>query len=148
VICVHDLAWRFFPRSKSMRFRAYMNVRLPAALKRAARVVCVSQATAGELQVEYGEQFLGRMRVVHNGVDLDTFCPAPHGSEEREPYIAVVGNQDPRKNIATLLEAFPSFRARLRACRLVLVGPGLPSAPPPMAVDCLGYLQDSELVSL
>jgi len=148
VICVHDLAWRFYPRSKSMRFRAYMNARLPAALKRADRIVCVSQATANDVQAEYGDDLAGRIRVVHNGVDLDTFCPSPDGSEEGAPYIAVVGNQDPRKNIATLLEAFPSFRARLRACRLVMVGPGRPPAPPPAAVDCLGYLQDHELVSL
>jgi len=148
VICVHDLAWRFYPRSKSMRFRAYMNARLPAALKRAGRIVCVSQATADEVQTEYGDEFAERMRVVHNGVDLDTFYPSPDHSEEREPYIAVVGNQDPRKNIATLLEAFPAFRARLRACRLVMVGPGSPPTPPPPAVDCVGYLKDHELVSL
>jgi len=115
VICVHDLAWRFYPRTKSMRFRAYMNARLPAALKRADRIVCVSQATADDVQAEYGDGLEGRIRVVHNGVDLDTFCPAPEGVADGPPYIAVVGNQDPRKNIATLLEAFPSFRARLRA---------------------------------
>ena len=148
VICVHDLAWRFYPRSKSMRFRAYMNTRLPAALKRAGRVVCVSQATADEVQAEYGEDLAGRLRVVHNGVDLEKFCPGESPTEDQPPYIAVVGNQDPRKNIATLLEAFPSFRARLRACRLVMVGPGQPPAPPPAAVDCLGYLQDHELVTL
>lgn len=148
VICVHDLAWRFYPRSKSMRFRAYMNTRLPAALKRAARVICVSQSTADEVQAEFGDDFAGRLRVVHNGVDLERFCPAEKSIEERPPYIAVVGNQDPRKNIATLLEAFPSFRARLRACRLVMVGPGQSPAPPPAAVDCLGYLDDDALVAL
>jgi len=148
VICVHDLAWRFYPRSKSMRFRAYMNMRLPVALRRAGRIVCVSRATADEVQAEYGDDFAGRLRVVHNGVDLDKFCPAEMPSEPRSPYIAVVGNQDPRKNIATLLEAFPSFRARLRACRLVMVGPGQPSTPPPAAVDCRGYLDDDALVSL
>jgi len=148
VICVHDLAWRFYPRTKSMRFRAYMNARLPAALKRADRIVCVSQATADDVQAEYGDGLEGRIRVVHNGVDLDTFCPAPEGATDGPPYIAVVGNQDPRKNIATLLEAFPSFRARLRACRLVMVGPDQPATPPPAAVDCLGYLSDDALVAL
>ena len=61
-----------------------------------------------------------RIRVVHNGVDLDTFQPGPEAETGRGTYIAVVGNQDPRKNIATLLEAFPAFRARLRPCRPLL----------------------------
>ena len=148
VICVHDLAWRFHPRSKSLRFRAWMNARLPAALKRAARVVSVSEATASDVLKEYGDDLRSRLRVVHNGVDLDVFRPAAGADDDVAPFIAVVGNQDPRKNIATLLEAFPSFRARMRPCRLVMVGPGRPPRQKPPAVDFLGYLRDDELVTL
>ncbi|MHC4954022.1 MAG: glycosyltransferase family 4 protein [Planctomycetota bacterium] len=148
IVCIHDLAWRFHPRSKSLRFRTYMNARLPTALKRAERIVCVSQATSSDLQAEYGDNLGPRIRVVHNGVDLDRFRPGPTSETGRDAYIAVVGNQDPRKNIATLFEAFPSFRARLRPCRLVMVGPGPAPRSAPAAVDCLGYLDDPELVSL
>jgi len=148
VVCVHDLAWRFHPRSKSLQFRAWMNARLPAALKRASRIACVSHATATDLIAEYGTELASRVRVVHNGVDLSVFRPPESPATEPEHYIAVVGNQDPRKNIATLLEAFPAFRARMRPCRLVMAGPGRPPRTSPPAVDFVGYLSDEELVAL
>ncbi|MDH3592411.1 MAG: glycosyltransferase family 4 protein [Planctomycetota bacterium] len=148
VICVHDLAWRVLPQTKSLKLRTYMNSRLPAALKRAARIVCVSEATSADLQKHYEQAGPDRVRVVHNGVDLDVFRPVSGATDEASPYLAVVGNQDPRKNIDNLLEAFPIFRARMRPCRLVMVGPGEPPAVRPPAVDVLGYLDDEELASL
>jgi len=148
VICVHDLAWKILPRTKSRRFRTYMNGRLPGALKRAARIVCVSHATERDLLAHYPRRAQpGRLRVVHNGVDLDVFRPDPARRRDELPYLAVVGNQDPRKNIDTLMEAFPIFRARMRAFRLVMVGPGHPQQGRPPAVDVLGYLDEEELAS-
>jgi alpha-1,3-rhamnosyl/mannosyltransferase len=147
VICVHDLAWRLFPKTKSLLFRTYMNRRLPGALKRASRIVCVSESTRQDLLKCYPRTKRDNTRVVHNGVELDVFKPDPSDQGE-QPYVAVVGNQDPRKNISTLLEAFPRFRTRMRPCRLVMVGPGeTPRAKPP-AVDFLGYLSESALASL
>ncbi|HEX5137646.1 MAG TPA: glycosyltransferase, partial [Planctomycetota bacterium] len=149
VICIHDLAWRIMPRSKSFRFRAYMNGRLPSALKRAARVVCVSGQTRRDLLAHYGARITDdRIRVIPNGVDLSIFRPDAEDKPDDMPYLAVVGNQDPRKNIGTLLEAFPIFRARLRAFRLVMVGPGAPPASKPAAVDVLGYLDEHALASV
>jgi glycosyltransferase involved in cell wall biosynthesis len=149
VICIHDLAWRILPRSKSFRFRAYMNSRLPSALKRAGRVICVSNATKRDLLTHYGGRITeDRIRVVPNGVDLSVFRPDPAEKPDEMPYLAVVGNQDPRKNLGTLLEAFPIFRARLRAVRLVMVGPGGPPASKPAAVDVLGYVEESTLASV
>ena len=147
VICVHDLAWRLHPESKSTLFRLYMNKRLPAALRRAARIVCVSKATASDLHRHY-KVAKERVRVVSNGVDLDVFRPDPAAAGDGTDFIAVVGNQDRRKNIGTLLEAFPIFRTRMRPCRLVLVGPGAAPAPKRAAVDFLGYLSDDELAGL
>ena len=148
VICVHDLAWRLFPQTKSTLFRTYMNTRLPAALKRAGRIVCVSEATSEDLVLLYPKTDTSKVRVIHNGVDLEVFHPAEDGETVEQPFVAVVGNQDPRKNFDTLLEAFPRFRARLRPYRLVMVGPGKPPDAKPPAVDMVGYLQDEALASL
>ena len=148
VICVHDLAWRILPKTKSQRFRTYMNRRLPSALKRAAAIVSVSHATKRDLLEHYGKKAKPeRIHVVHNGVNLDVFKPEPAEATDDVPYLAVVGNQDPRKNIKTLLEAFPIFRARMRAFRLVMVGPGSAPQGRPPAVDVLGYLEDTDLAS-
>lgn len=147
LICVHDLAWRLHPSTKSGLFRAYMNARLPSALRRARRIVCVSNSTREDLLRVYPKTDASRVRVVHNGVDPSVFRP---GRDERAdpPFVVVVGNQDPRKNLGTMLDAFPRFRARLRQHRLVLVGPGNPPAPKPPAVDFIGYLAEPELASL
>lgn len=147
VICVHDLAWKILPKSKSLLFRTYMNRRLPAALKRAARVVCVSHATRNDLLHHYPRARPEVVQVVHNGVDLDLFRPDPSESGD-QPFVAVVGNQDPRKNVRTLLEAFPRFRARMRPCRLVMVGPGRRAGDKLPAVDFIGYLEEEALASL
>ena len=147
VICVHDLAWRILPRTKSFRFRTYMNRRLPSALRRAAHIICVSHATRKDLLAHYKRVPEDRVRVVHNGVDLDIFKPDPQAEPGDMPYLAVVGNQDPRKNISTLMEAFPIFRARMRAFRLVMAGPGTPPERRPPAVDVLGYLEEEALAS-
>ena len=147
VVCIHDLAWKILPKSKSLLLRTYMNRRLPAALKRAARVVCVSHATRDDLLRHYPRTNREIVRVVHNGVDLDLFHPDPSESGD-QPFVAVVGNQDPRKNIHTLLEAFPRFRARMRPCRLVMVGPGRRPDDKLPAVDFIGYLEENALASL
>jgi len=150
VICVHDLAWRLFPRTKSLLFRSYMNRRLPAALRRAARIVCVSHATASDLERHYPATTRDGVRVIHNGVDLDVFSPDPSPARDvDEVYVAVVGNQDPRKNVETLLDAFPLFHARMRPCRLVMAGPGHPPGKGKrVAFDFVGYLEPAELTAL
>ena len=68
-------------------------------------------------------------------------------------YLLAVGNQDPRKNIARLLEAHHRLRQHLPDIALVLVGPdtwgrhsALASAPPP-GVAALGYLSDADLAA-
>lgn len=147
VICIHDLAWRVLPKSKSLLFRTYMNRRLPAALRRAGRVVCVSEATRDDLLEHYPRTHRDNVRVVPNGVDLSVFKPE-EGEREENPFVVVVGNQDPRKNIQTLFEAFPRFRARMRPCRLVMVGPRRTEPVKRPAVDFLGYLSEAELASL
>ena len=75
VICVHDLAWRRYPESKSLQFRTYMNLRLPAALRRASRVVCVSEATRQELLGESWPIDAAKLRVDACVEDIDYRYP-------------------------------------------------------------------------
>ena len=110
-------------------------------------MVCVSHATRKDLLRHYPRTRPEVIEVIHNGVDLDLFRPDPSESGD-QPFVAVVGNQDPRKNIHTLLEAFPRFRARMRPCRLVMVGPGRRPGDKLPAVDFIGYLQEEALASL
>ena len=143
---IHDLAWRMLPASKSELFRSYINRRFPAVFERADRLVCVSQATRRDLLQQFGRDLEERVRVVPQGVDLERY--APDADADAAAFVAVVGSYDSRKQARTLLEAFPVFRARMRPCRLVVVGPEQREAPKPPAVDFLGHLDEDELASL
>ena len=103
VVCVHDLA---------PGFRAH----LAGRLAQADHVVCPSRATADAL----ARDFDIAARVVPHGVDAACFRP---GARRREdPYVAVVASAGTPRDVETVLEAFPAFRARLRPCRMVVVG--------------------------
>ncbi|MGH9398786.1 MAG: glycosyltransferase family 4 protein [Thermoanaerobaculia bacterium] len=80
--------------------------------RRAARFVCVSEATASELVRLYPDT-RGRLRVALNGVDPE-FCPG--GTEALRvsvrarfsagrPFLLFLGTLEPRKNIAALVTA-------------------------------------------
>ena len=89
-------------------------------MKRAARVIAVSDSTAHDLQELYGIP-PERLRVVPNGVYLDTRPPGP-----REPIVLSVGIREPRKRIGVLVEGHTRYFASAPAdpppCRLVVVG--------------------------
>ncbi len=148
IVCIHDFAFRLYPETKSTLFRTYMNARLPSALKRAQRIVCVSQATADDLVLLFPEVERERVRVVRPGVDPKLFRPDRRVARADPPFVAFVGNDDPRKNVRSLVDAFPVFRARLRPHQLVVVGPT--EAPPNHGREVVvkGYLSDPELVKL
>jgi glycosyltransferase involved in cell wall biosynthesis len=81
-------------------------------VERAARLLCVSEATARDLLRLYPEA-RERVRVVPNGVDAE-FAPATDEAALAEtrrrhaggrPYILYLGTLEPRKNVGVLVEA-------------------------------------------
>jgi glycosyltransferase involved in cell wall biosynthesis len=148
-VTVHDLALlrepRWFPRWS----RAYGTLAVPRVVRRAARVVCVSRATADDV-----ERLLGvpasRVRVVPNG--LDAVFREPLGAPPLPyPYLLFVGTPEPRKNLGGLLAAYRELRAGGLAEALVLVGGGgwggvrVPDAD---GVVRLGHVDDRTLRDL
>jgi glycosyltransferase involved in cell wall biosynthesis len=120
VVTIHDLTFFDHPewheRSKVRYFRAMIR----ASVRRAAVLVCVSQATADRLR----ERLAPRVPIVvaPHGIDADRFRPAGHpevdadadasllaGLGIRSPFVAFVGTVEPRKNIVGLLRAMESL---------------------------------------
>ncbi|MBL0351994.1 MAG: glycosyltransferase family 4 protein [Dechloromonas sp.] len=68
--------------------------------------------------------YQGVVAVVHNGVDIDLFCPYP-GAKPRDDNqrILFVGRLSPEKGVHTLLQAFADVVERFPRVRLDLVGP-------------------------
>jgi len=114
-------------------FRA-MARHILSGLRKAALVVCVSEATRLQL-VRHGLVDSSRARVIHNGVHPAYRPePDPHSDQqaarllgavrEREELLHV-GSTIPRKRIDLLLRIFAGCRARNKRLHLVRVGPPL-----------------------
>jgi glycosyltransferase involved in cell wall biosynthesis len=127
VVTVHDLAFLRRPDLVPARRRRYFGAMLRAAVRRAARVIAVSEWTKGDV-VELLGVAPERVAVTHLAAD-ETFRPADaatliafrarQGLER--PYVLFVGNLEPRKNVAGLLRAFALLITEVEH-ELVLVG--------------------------
>jgi glycosyltransferase involved in cell wall biosynthesis len=131
------------------RLAAGASIRALAALERrvlrgATRVYATSPASRADLARAGGldEQQIGILPIP---VDIDRLRPAPevewHDAADR-PVLTFVGRaDDPRKNVAMLLEAFTLLRRRFPGARLRLVGRP-PSGMTPPGVDAIGEVDD------
>jgi len=130
VVTVHDLAFVRYPQYFRVTRRIYQRAFTLRSVRRATRVIAVSEATKREL-VEYFHVTPDLISVVYPVVDED-FRPcvdierlrafrALHRLPER--YILFLGTLEPRKNIIGLLEGYARLR-RLdaQAPALVLAG--------------------------
>ena len=113
VVTVHDLSFERDPTLMRSRDRAVFRRVVPRAVRRAARVLTVSQRSQDDLVELYGVS-PERVVVTPNGVD-----PAFHpGEAEEHGYALAVGAIEPRKDQLAALAA-----AREVGLPLVVVGP-------------------------
>jgi glycosyltransferase involved in cell wall biosynthesis len=128
VITVHDLIHLRLPTRHRHRLAPlYARVMLRLAVRRARRLITVSESTRRDLVARLGAR-PERIRVIPNGVGTE-FRPAGDPGVLREalaaldvcpPYFLFVGNPLPHKNLPRLLDAFRGLDPALG--RLVLVG--------------------------
>jgi glycosyltransferase involved in cell wall biosynthesis len=133
IVTVHDLSFHLYPHSFRTVNRIYLRLLTRWSVKRARRVIAVSQSTKDDLVHLYGLS-PGKVDIVYNGVDASF---QPMSSKEvgafraernlPERFILFVGTLEPRKNVARLIEAY----ARLPKTR-----------PPLMLVGGKGWLYD------
>ena len=99
------LTYHGIPDQRGLTVRRLRRRITRKAVRECTAVTAVSQTAARAF-----EQFLGvQARVIHPGVDLQTFVPA--ASRGEEPTILSVASADePRKRIALLVEAFRLVR--------------------------------------
>ncbi|HEX9373076.1 MAG TPA: glycosyltransferase, partial [Roseiflexaceae bacterium] len=96
------------------------------SLRSAARLICISQAVAGQFAGRAGAD---RVRVIYDGLPLDGDCPAapPFEKAPGELLVGMVGRLHPQKGQADLLRACAQIDPRLRArSRFVFVGGASP----------------------
>jgi glycosyltransferase involved in cell wall biosynthesis len=119
VVTVHDLSFERDPSVMGRRDRLIFRTVVPRSVRRAARVLAVSELTKRDLVELYGvpEE---KIVVTPHGVDpsFSPNGPSPHGGE---PYALFVGALQPRKDPAVAVEALTLIGGGIS--RLVLVGP-------------------------
>ena len=110
VVTVHDLAVLRHPDTFNRWTRAYSRAFVPTVVRRAARVIAVSEFTKREL-VELLDVDERRVRVIPNGA-ADVF--AAEGPSEAGEYVLAVGTLEPRKNLHRVAEAARRAGVELR----------------------------------
>ena len=120
VVTVHDLAFERLPELFAPGFRRFASLTHRRAARGADAVVCVSQTTRRDVLARWG-------------VDGAKIVVAPHGPGQQPRLVAAVraehflyvGDDEPRKNLGLLLDAYARYRADApsgAALPLVLAG--------------------------
>jgi glycosyltransferase involved in cell wall biosynthesis len=129
VVTVHDLAWLFHPETYSANDLRMQHVALSGAAAGAARIITVSQATAGDLHIHY-PHCADRITVIPLGVSPEFSPEGPSLSPNAFPgadrlgtgCVLYAGALQPRKNLLRLLAAYRQVLTERPAPPLVVAG--------------------------
>jgi glycosyltransferase involved in cell wall biosynthesis len=165
VLTIHDLSSFLFPKLHTVRNNLVQRL-LPAAIRRAARVVAISENTKRDL-IQHLHVPEEKIRVAPNALppgvsrveDKRVLDDTRRRYELPDRFFLFVGTLEPRKNIPRLLDAFALFARRDEGqTHLVLVGEHGWGAQEVLAhhrrlqlgdrVRFLGYVDHGELPSL
>ncbi len=129
VTIIHDISFNFFPQFIKFSDLFFLKALIPLSLRRADRVVAVSEFTRSEIISYYGLD-PKKVSVAYNAV-ADDFLQKANEEEIAkirskynlpEKYILYIGTLQPRKNLPLLIEAFAKVRGKLPGIKLVLAG--------------------------
>jgi len=130
VLTVHDLEWRLYAQTMSRKTYYAHRLLVWPSVRRADRIVAVSEATARDLE-RVSNVSGSRIEVIHHGVD-SAYKPQDGAKAARyvaakygvsKDYALAVGTVQPRKNLVTLVEAWSVLRGRVSdGFQLVVAG--------------------------
>ena len=134
VTIIHDISFNFFPQHIKFSDLFFLKILIPISLKRADKIVAVSQFTKDEI-IKFYKINPEKIECVYNSIGDEFLNPPADGeiSEEHlkevknkynlpEKFILYIGTLQPRKNIPQLIEAFGSIKDKLRDFKLVICG--------------------------
>ena len=123
VVTVHDLAFRDFPETVSSTFRRVYEVLVPATMRRAERVITVSEAERTRMLAHFPKAADRLVAVANGGLPRHRPRPGPDDPTPPEgPFVLYVGALNPRKNVAGVIAAARALLADRPELRAVFVG--------------------------
>jgi glycosyltransferase involved in cell wall biosynthesis len=157
---IHDVSFAseqaasYFSTTDRMRMRAT----IPRTMRRAPRIITVSEFSRDEIVRLYGIP-RDRIDVAHDAPDPKLTAMDSKSPAEAPPYFLAIGNIERRKNLITLVRAFARLRSEHPEIseKLVIVGKdGYGAAEVKKAAAALGdprivfagYIADAALASL
>lgn len=164
VVTVHDISYAFHPEWFSARDLRVLSTTVPWSIRRAGRVITVSDLCRDQIIERYGIPG-EKVACVPNAagpaaapLDDDTArgLISKRGLDPDRPYVLAVGNLQPRKNLARLIAATSNLVAAGVDVDLVVAGPKHFRGDDILAiareardrVHFTGYVSDRELSAL
>lgn len=116
VLMIHDLAFKHYPQYISWHQRLYYSWFTPAFIRKAKKVITVSQFSKNDISKTY--RTAEKKIIVIPGAARTGFVPlewedkqaAKDGNADGREYFLFVGGIHPRKNLMNLLKAFSHFK--------------------------------------
>jgi len=132
VVTVHDLAHLRLPELFPAWKRALAGVVLGSAMRRATRVVTISEFTRDDLLARHPAA-RRKVEVIPQGVAGELAARAASEGARRwadalGPFVLCVGNQKPHKNLRAAVEVLAALRPEWPELRLVVAGKRYPGA--------------------
>lgn len=126
VVTVHSLSYLYIPEAYSAAFRTLYGTIMPLVLRKANKVITVSQSEKKLITGRYGD--IKNIHVIQNGTGLKSFVDENEKlkvdkSDSAEPFLLFVGSISKGKNLQGVLEAL-SILNKSRDVNLVVVGAG------------------------
>lgn len=128
IITVHDIAFKALKDVFTFKTKLWKNFATKLSLRKADRIIAISEYTKKEIVKYYGQELSGRIDVVYNG--FNDFSNEKINKEkirkeiielEEEKYILTVSTISPRKNIDRLIRAYAESEVKSDA-KLVIAG--------------------------
>lgn len=164
VITVHDLAFLKVPDQSSLYARLYWQYLLRESVRRAQRIIVVSEHTCDELLTHWTVE-KERIRLIHNALrpSLHAANISSEAIQEMrqrygQSYLLHVGRIMPRKNVEKLIQAFDLLALRFQDLHVVLTGgtgygskevlQQIEASPYRERIHQLGWVSDEDLGAL
>ncbi|MBP9728374.1 MAG: glycosyltransferase family 4 protein [Candidatus Moranbacteria bacterium] len=129
---IHDLAFKRFPETFPKQDLWKLNFMLETAVKRAHKLIAVSESTKRDLLQFFPHLPESRITVIHHGFDSEFFGVRTSDEElevklrsytvKAKNYLLYVGALQPRKNMIRLIQAFEILKRTVPEAKLVLAG--------------------------
>ncbi len=126
---IHDVSFKVVRDKIQKKDLFFLDTLIPRSLKRADKIIAVSNFTKDEI-LKYYPCARGKVSVVHNA--CSSFFKKLPTDEDRlrvkekynipDEFVLSIGSMQPRKNIPFLIEAFSQITDRLPNVKLVLTG--------------------------